>query len=171
MYIIKSILAVELYRSKKATSLPEAVVEAVAFGADLRGADLREADLYEADLRGANLRCADLCGANLRGADLCGANLCGANLRGANLASATGVIVGPMRSDGYLFVLSKQKELDIWHVVAGCRNFPMKEARAHWKATRGGTPVGDETFAILDYLDVRLKQVVKLEKAAAKKAK
>jgi hypothetical protein len=38
-------------------------------------------------------------------------------------------------------------------IKAGCRNMTISEARAHWQATRGGTPLGDETFAIIDYLE------------------
>jgi uncharacterized protein YjbI with pentapeptide repeats len=87
----------------EADSIREALLKAVASGADLRGAnlsgadlrgaDLREADLREADLRGANLREANLRWANLSGADLReanlrGANLSEANLRGANLSGA-----------------------------------------------------------------------------------
>jgi hypothetical protein len=37
-------------------------------------------------------------------------------------------------------------------VKAGCRNFPWDEAISHWEATRKGTPLGDETFAILQNL-------------------
>ena len=36
--------------------------------------------------------------------------------------------------------------------IAGCRYFTMAEAHEHWQRTRGGTPLGDETFAILDAL-------------------
>jgi len=39
-------------------------------------------------------------------------------------------------------------------VHAGCRVFDtMAEARAHWTATRAGTPLGTETTAILDFLE------------------
>jgi hypothetical protein len=42
-------------------------------------------------------------------------------------------------------------------VVAGCRYFTMEEARAHWKETRGGTPLGDETMNILDAIELLAK--------------
>ena len=76
-----------------AENMSEAVVKAVADGADLYGANLRGANLYGAnlrgaDLRGANLHGADLYGANLRGADLYGANLYGANLLNPDLDGA-----------------------------------------------------------------------------------
>ena len=76
-----------IYESEKST-LKEAVVEAVANGADLRGVDLREADLRGVDLCGANLYEADLYRADLRGADLRGVDLRGANLREADLHEA-----------------------------------------------------------------------------------
>ena len=39
-------------------------------------------------------------------------------------------------------------------IRAGCRVFNMmEEARQHWKETRGGTPLGDETMIILDMLE------------------
>ena len=79
----------ELYTAETATTPREAVVAAVAAGANLSGAnligaDLRNADLIGADLIGADLRIAYLSGADLRNADLIGADLRGANLRGAN---------------------------------------------------------------------------------------
>ena len=62
------------------------------------------------------------------------------------------------RSDDYLFCVVPQKDGPV-HVTAGCRDFTFAEARAHWSATRGGTPLGDETTAILDHLErmARLK--------------
>lgn len=58
-----------------------------------------------------------------------------------------------MRSDGYQFVLNADGG-----VRAGCRSFDtLAEAREHWRKTRGGTPLGDETFAILDVLETLSK--------------
>jgi len=57
--------------------------------------------------------------------------------------------VGPFRSDGYQFAIGETSS-----VHAGCRVFStMAEAREHWTLTRGGTPLGDETMAILDFLE------------------
>ena len=95
----------------------------------------------------ANLRGADLREANLRAANLGGANLCGANLRGQAL------IIGPIRSDGYIFLLSKFEGEGL-RIKAGCRDFQsFAAARAHWQSTRSGTALGDETMAILDFLE------------------
>ena len=59
------------------------------------------------------------------------------------------LIVGPCRSDGYQFVVG-----DTGSIHAGCRVFEnMTDARKHWTDTRGGTPLGDETMMILDYLE------------------
>jgi Pentapeptide repeats (8 copies) len=123
--------------------------------ADLAGANLADAYLAGADLRGANLADAYLAGADLRGANLAGANLAGANLRGANLAGAdlagANLIDGGQRSDGYRFVgwISG----DTLMIRAGCRNFSLSEARRFWADTRGGEPLGAETFAILDHIE------------------
>jgi len=77
-----------LYASEKAETTQDAVVEAVARGADLKGANLQGADLQGADLQGAYLHCANLKGAYLKGANLQGAYLKGANLQGAYLQGA-----------------------------------------------------------------------------------
>ena len=37
-------------------------------------------------------------------------------------------------------------------IVAGCRRLAYDEAVEHWKKTRGDTPLGRETFAIIDNL-------------------
>jgi hypothetical protein len=42
-------------------------------------------------------------------------------------------------------------------VIAGCRYFTMEEARQHWQQTRGGTPLGNETMAILDAIEALAK--------------
>jgi len=94
---------------------------AIKARADLSGADLSGADLSKADLRWADLSKADLRWANLI--------LCGA------------------RSDGYRFY-AHLKGGTIW-IKAGCRHFSIKDASAHWKKTRGGTKLGDESLAML----------------------
>ena len=54
------------------------------------------------------------------------------------------------RSDGYTFALLEMD--DATHrVTAGCRFFTLEEGRAHWAATRGGTMLGAESLAILDF--------------------
>ena len=105
------------------------------YGADLRGANLYGADLYGADLYGADLRGADLRGANLGGADLYGANLRGADLRGANLGGADlggclCIIDGGQDARGHRVVGWMHD--DQLMIKAGCRNFTLAEARAHW---------------------------------------
>ena len=115
-------------------------------GANLPWADLSRADLSRADLSGANLSRADLSGADLSGADLSGANL-----SWANLSRAKDVIDGGQRFDGYRFVgWIKDGALMI---RARCRDFTIAQARAHWFSKRGGTPLGDETMAILDHIE------------------
>ena len=93
-------------------------------------------------------------GADLTGADLTGANLTGADLYGANLTGAN-VVDGGQRSDGQRFVgwISE----GVLQIRAGCRNFSITGARTHWQETRGGTPLGDETMAILDHIEAVAK--------------
>ena len=114
------------------------------------GANLADADLADAYLAGANLANADLADANLAGAYLAGAYLAGANL--AN----QWIVQGAVRSDGYVFMLTNLKDEGV-RLKAGCRNFTMAEACQHWKATRDDTPLGTETFAILDCLEAMAK--------------
>ena len=62
------------------------------------------------------------------------------------------VIQTLFRTDGYCFALVPLA--DGGHrVTAGCCDFTPAEAREHWTTTRGGTPVGDETLALLDAFD------------------
>jgi hypothetical protein len=82
-----------VYRSEKAETVREAVIEGVMANAnladaDLAGADLAGADLADADLAGADLTDANLADANLTRADLADADLAGDDLTNANLADA-----------------------------------------------------------------------------------
>lgn len=56
-----------------------------------------------------------------------------------------------IRTDGYVFSLVMGQD-GVWKVSAGCRFFTFPEAWEHWEATRSGTALGEETFAILVYL-------------------
>jgi hypothetical protein len=125
------------------------------YGANLTRANLTRANLYganltRANLDGANLTRANLDGANLDGANLTRANLDGANLDGANLDGQP-IIDGGLRSDGYRFLLTNFPE-EGPRVKAGCRNLDPKEAIAHWKRTRKGTPIGDESLLIVAHM-------------------
>jgi len=55
------------------------------------------------------------------------------------------------RSDGYIFTIVATPQGA--RIIAGCRYFSFAEARAHWTGTRGGTPLGDESLAIVDCLE------------------
>jgi uncharacterized protein YjbI with pentapeptide repeats len=92
----------------------------------------------------------DFYGANLRDADLRDADLGGAYLRDADLGKQW-IIQGPTRSDGYFFNLTNLTGEGV-RVKAGCRNFTAPEAIEHWTRTRGGTPLSDESLAIVDHL-------------------
>jgi hypothetical protein len=88
--------------------------------------------------------------ANLEGANLEGANLEGANLRGAKINNGKTVICilrRATRLDGWDFFLWHCE--DGFYIKAGCRFFTLEEGRKHWKTTRAGTPLGDESLDIL----------------------
>jgi hypothetical protein len=79
-----------LYRSETATTVKDAVFEAVKAksnlsGSNLRGSDLRGLDLRGLDLRGSNLRESNLSGSDLSGSDLSGSDLSGSDLSGSDL--------------------------------------------------------------------------------------
>ena len=121
-------------------------------GADLEGADLEGANFEDAYLEGANFKDADLKDAYLKGAYLEDANLNdaylgGARLKGAWLKGAKGIADLGQRSDGYQFYAQWRKG-SVW-ILAGCRYFPVKEAAAHWKKTRPGTPLGAESMEFI----------------------
>lgn len=101
----------------------------------------------DGELKDANLNGADLSGANLNGADLKDAYL-----RGAYLGGTCVIDIG-QRNDGFQFYLQLRPERkgDEPLVLAGCRYFPISEARRHWEETRGGTQLGDESQALLDH--------------------
>ena len=109
---------------------------------DLSVADLYRANLYRADLRGADLSGAKLIGADLRGADLSGADLRWADLRGADLyranLSGTGVFILGQCQRGYAFLLRMHDEP---RIQAGCRDFTLDEARAHWSEAHADDPI------------------------------
>ena len=108
--------------------------------ANLQGAYLRGANLLNTDLRNANLQGANLQGANLLNTDLRNADLQGANLQGANLRSAIGLVYLTQTDVGYL-VLAQQPEPEVpWRIRAGCRDFSIDEAIAHWSAPTYHTP-------------------------------
>ena len=136
--------------------------------ADLSGAHLSRADLSRADLSRAYLSCANLSRADLSGADLSGADLSGADLSGAYLSSADlsranlssaylsgadlgsqWIIQGGHRSDGWPFFLQRLTNDKEPIIKAGCRYFTIAEAQTHWEMTRGNTPLGKETRAIV----------------------
>ena len=118
-------------------------------GADLTGADLSETDLFRADLSRSNLSRSDLSETDLSGADLTRSDLSGVNLSGANYI-ADRIIDGGLRSDGYRFLLILNE--GVRRIQAGCRDFTVPEGVKHWESTRKDTPLGDETFAIIEHM-------------------
>lgn len=65
------------------------------------------------------------------------------------------VNVEATRTDGYTFTVAPTPNGP--RVIAGCRYLTFKEAKAHWKASRSGTKLGDETMSILKHLETMAK--------------
>jgi len=125
---------------------------------DLSNTNLHHSDLYRANLSHANLSntifyCADLSHADLSDSNVFGADFTGANLSHANLLGTS--LIDMRRIDGYRFIGWIKN--GILQINAGCRNFSIERARIHWSRTRAGTSLGDETFAILDYMESVVK--------------
>ena len=117
---IKRIDGTVAYESQSATSLKEAVAEAVRQGVSLAGANCSEADFS---------------GANFSGANCSEANCSGANFSGANFFGAEGILhVGPV--DGWDMYAVRWD--DGPRIKAGCRWFTVSEARKWWG--KGGEP-------------------------------
>jgi hypothetical protein len=108
-------------------------------------------NLTKTSSAGADLPWADLLEANLSGADLSRANLSGADMSRANLSRANLRVIG-VRSDSYIFHLYRHEDGALM-LRAGCRYFSLTDARAHWAATRAGTPLGEESLALVDHAE------------------
>ena len=148
----------QIYASETAQAIAEAVAQAIASDADLRGAnlsraDLRGADLSDADLSDANLSGADLSGADLRGANLSDANLSradlrGANLRGANLSGADLSYADAGLANGGEFLVlrgSRHQLIATRNAISiGCMREPLEWWREHYKAVGRAEGYTDE---------------------------
>jgi hypothetical protein len=88
MVEIKNIYGDVIYTAKDATTVKQAVEQAILSCANLSSANLSCANLYSANLSRANLYSADLYSADLSRANLSCANLSRANLYSANLSCA-----------------------------------------------------------------------------------
>jgi hypothetical protein len=119
---------------------------AIKLGLAVMWAIKTRADLARANLVGANLARAYLVGADLARADLARADLARANLGDQWL------IQGSTRSDGYEFLLMRLTDSTEPMIRAGCRYFTVPVAIKHWNETRKGTPLGDESIAIVNHL-------------------
>ena len=152
---IKRIDGTVAYESQSATSLKEAVAEAVRQGVSLAGANCSEADFFGANCSGANFYGANFSRANFSGANFYGANFfgvrffgadfsranfsranfSGASFYGANFFGVEGILhVGPV--DGWDMYAVRWD--DGPRIKAGCRWFTVTEAREWWG--KGGTP-------------------------------
>lgn len=98
--------------------------------------------------------------ANLNGANLIRANLIRASLDGANLGGSRGKciewVAQVRRSDGYDFMLFRMERGEL--IRAGCRAKKIAEYRVHVGKEYFSTDKAAETYAILDYLELRFNQ-------------
>ena len=147
---IKRIDGTVAYESQSATSLKEAVAEAVRQGVSLAGANCSEAHFSGANFSGANFsgancseanfsraNCseANFSRANCSEANFYGANFFGADFYGVNFFGAEGILhVGPV--DGWDMYAVRWD--DGPRIKAGCRWFTVSEARKWWG--KGGAP-------------------------------
>ena len=89
--------------------------------------------------------------------NLCGADLSGADLRGADLRGAKGFRLLTQTDHGYL-VYASQRD-NGWRILAGCRDFSISEARAHWGADDYHIPnSGRRILWCLDGLEDELRR-------------
>ena len=109
---------------------------------------------------GGTLRRAYLSWADLRGADLSRAYLSGAYLSGADLRGAAGIILLPAcDARGYAFAHAIRCG-DEWRIRAGCRDFSISEARAHWgPGYEGDREQGDIYLHAIDWLEAKLARM------------
>ena len=100
--------------------------------------------------------------ANLDGANLTGANLTDADLSRAYLSGADGIIVLTETDHGYrVYVTQRAGE---WRIGAGCRDFSISEARAHWGASNYRCPLtGRRILACLDWLEREINSGLTLD--------
>ena len=147
---IKRIDGTVAYESQSATSLKEAVAEAVRQGVSLAGVHFSGADFSGADFSGANFSGTDFSLANFSGANFfgvhfygadfslanfSGASFSGASFYGANFFGVEGILhVGPV--DGWDMYAVRWD--DGPRIKAGCRWFTVTEAREWWG--KGGAP-------------------------------
>ena len=137
---IKRIDGTVAYESQSATSLREAVAEAVRQGVSLAGANCSGADFSRADFSRADFSRADFSLANFSRADFSLANFYGADFSlahfpGANFFGVEGILhAGPV--DGCDMYAVRWD--DGPRIKAGCRWFTVSEAREWWG--KGGTP-------------------------------
>ena len=133
-------------------------------GADLHGANLREADLIRADLSGADLSGANLSYADLHGADLNYADLRGADLRGADLHGVRGLILLPVADPrGYQPAYAVLVD-GVVRVHAGCRDYTVPEARAHWGSEYAGERwIGDQYLRAIEWMETCPEAIRALE--------
>jgi len=68
-------------------------------------------------------------------------------------AWVSGPILVASRSDGYIFLVTPTKIEGEIVIIAGCRYFTPTQAREHWTKTRGGTKLGEESIAIVGFLE------------------
>ena len=132
----------------------------IIWGGTIRGGIIWGGTILGGTIEGGTILGGFIWGGTIRGGIIWGGAILGGTIEGGTIRGGTiwgGSVVkvtppSAGRSDGYLFLVLDQEDGTV-RATAACRNFTFEEARAHWSATRGGTPLGDETFRILAFLE------------------
>ena len=118
----------------------------------LRGYGDERADLRDCDLSRSNLSGSDLSDCNLSRSDL---RYC--DLSGSDLRDCVGLLLLPVQDmRGYSFAHAIETDRG-WRIRAGCRDFSIDEARAHWgDSYKGDREQGDMYLYAIDWLEKKL---------------
>jgi hypothetical protein len=101
----------------------------------------------KATIEGGTFRGGTFWGGTFRGGTFEGGTFRGGTFRGGTYQ----FVLMAQRTDGYVFTFNPDPRGPM--VAAGCHYFTFPDAREHWKATRGGTQLGDESLQLLEHLE------------------
>jgi len=116
-------------------------------GGTIWGGTIEGGTIWDGTIEGGTIEGGTIWGGTIEGGTIWDGTIEGGTIRGGTI----NFVLTAQRSDGYMFVVNPTE--DVLRVTAGCRYFTFPEAREHWERTRGGTLLGDETMAILDFLE------------------
>ncbi|MGL5735485.1 MAG: hypothetical protein ACRCYS_11515 [Beijerinckiaceae bacterium] len=141
--------------------------ESTIWGGTIEGGTIEGGTIWGGTIKGGTIKGGTIWGGTIEGGTIKGGTIEGGTIWGGTIKGGTiegGTIKGgtitqqPLsisRSDGFFFTLNMIDGQPM--VGAGCRFFTFEQSRIHWQKTRGGTPLGDETFVILEHLELIAK--------------